>query len=456
MRIPPSPPSIDALLTKYVEQADTFHLTKLLAMDLGVCDERGRYVHWDKLRFAIPPQGLSSQDYWFVIKWARNKLARKLNLADQQGKPMQFCVTDGMLQSLHWLDQHAAGQIAMPQPLANAATRDQYLVSSLIEEAISSSQLEGASTTRDVAKAMLQQQRAPCDKSEQMIVNNYHAMQVIADLKDEPLSPGLVFHLHQILTEKTLDDPAKAGKFRVDSDQIQVVDNRDGQVLHTPPPESSLAQRLQNLCDFANNDDPKQFIHPVIKAIILHFMLGYDHPFVDGNGRTARALFYWYMAKTGYWLTEFVSISKVLKQAPAQYAKAYLHTETDDNDLTYFLIHQIEVLQKAIDELFAYLAHKTREITQTEQMLKHSKLSGQLNHRQLDILRQALKQDHKVFTIEAHRLKHSTSYQTARTDLLSLSDQYGLLDKRKQGKGFVFYVPDDLITRIDASNQGQS
>ena len=451
MKIPPSPPNIEAFLADVMQQADAAQLIKLLSLDFGACDERGRYLHWDKLRFAIPPHGLSTEEYWFVIKTARNKLAKKLSLIDQQGKPMQFCVTDTMLHMLHWLDQHAAGQVAMPQPIANAATRDQYLVSSLIEEAINSSQLEGASTTRDVAKAMLQQQRAPRDKSEQMIVNNYHVMQAIADLKDEPITPGLVFHLHQVLTENTLDDPAKAAQLRVESDQIQVVDNRDGQVLHTPPPAKNLAKRLQNLCDFANHDDPQHFIHPVIKAMILHFMLGYDHPFVDGNGRTARALFYWYMAKKGYWLTEFVSISKVLKQAPAQYAKAYLYTETDDNDITYFLIHQLEVLQKAIDELFAYLARKNAEMAHAEQVLKNAKLKSQLNHRQMAILSQALKQE-KVFTIEAHRHKHGTSYQTARTDLLTLSDQYGLLEKRKQGKGFMFYVPDDFMTRVGAIN----
>ncbi|MBE0494648.1 MAG: hypothetical protein IBX48_09970 [Thiomicrospira sp.] len=80
-----------------MQQADTLHLAKLLVMDLGICDERGRYVHWDKLRFAIPPQGLSAEEYWFVIKFTRNKFARKLSLGDQQGRPMQFCVTDSML-----------------------------------------------------------------------------------------------------------------------------------------------------------------------------------------------------------------------------------------------------------------------------------------------------------------------------------------------------------------------
>jgi Fic family protein len=92
-------------------------------------------------------------------------------------------------------------------------------------------------------------------------------------------------------------------------------------------------------------------VHPVVRAILIHFMLGYDHPFYDGNGRTARALFYWSLARSGYWLMEYVSISRLLRQAPAQYARAYRHTETDDNDTTYFIVHQLEVIQQAIAAL---------------------------------------------------------------------------------------------------------
>jgi hypothetical protein len=75
-------------------------------------------------------------------------------------------------------------------------------------------------------------------------------------------------------------------------------------------------------------------VHPVLRAILLHFMIGYDHPFADGNGRTARALFYWSMARSGYWLMEYTSISHILRKAPARYMRAYLHTETDKNDTT--------------------------------------------------------------------------------------------------------------------------
>lgn len=59
----------------------------------------------------------------------------------------------------------------------------------------------------------------------------------------------------------------------------------------------------------------------------MHFMLSYDHPFVDGNGRTARILFYWSMLSQDYWLAEFLPISRLLKMAPSQYARSFIYTE---------------------------------------------------------------------------------------------------------------------------------
>ena len=139
-------------------------------------------------------------------------------------------------------------------------------------------------------------------------------------------------------------------------------------------------------------------------------MIGYDHPFVDGNGRTARALFYWIMAREGYWLMEYISISRVIKMAPAQYMYAYLHTETDSNDVTYFIIHQLEVIKKAIRDLHSYLAHKTGEYRRAARLLENSKLSGALNHRQLGLLKNALDNPGQEYTIKSHKLHYN--YET--------------------------------------------
>jgi len=440
VKLPLDPPRLDTVLSN----SDSSRLLKLIGGNFGVTDTKGRYLHWDKLRHLQPPEGWTPEDYWLALKCARRTLYKPVPLISKSKQPFNFCMTDSIYRDLHWIDQNAAGHIGIDKPVTNPHTRDTYLVSSLIEEAINSSQLEGASTTRNVAKDMLRQGRKPKDHSEQMIFNNYQAMQFIREYRQETLTPSIIFELHRILTEATLDDANKAGQLRDADDDIHVVDATQSVLLHTPPKAEELKDRVTRLCKFANDLNGKDFIHPVIRAIILHFMIGYDHPFVDGNGRTARALFYWAMARQHYWLMEFISISRIIKQAPAQYGKAYLYTETDDNDLTYFIVHQLEVIKKAIVALHEHLARKAVELHEVEKRLDGSALQEQLNHRQLSILRHALDHPNAIYSIQEHQSAHKISYQTARTDLLKLADEFKFLSKRKYGNQFVFVAPPDL------------
>jgi len=249
-----------------------------------------------------------------------------------------------------------------------------------MEEAIASSQIEGAATTRKVAKEMLRTGRRPRDISETMILNNYRAIMRIGELRDEPLTPEAVLELHRILTDGTLDDPSAAGRLqRPDEERVTVVDPADDTVLHVPPPAEQLPSRLARLCRFANGEPEEPFVHPVVRAIVVHLWLAYDHPFEDGNGRTARALFYWVMAAQGYWLTEYLSISRLLYTARSRYRRSFLLTENDDLDATYFLSFQLGIIVRAIDEMHAHLRAKMDELRQTEELLRRS----DLNHRQL-------------------------------------------------------------------------
>jgi Fic family protein len=325
MRVPLTPPSKDRVL-EIIKEADPERIMLLLGSSVGPCDEKGRYLHWDKLRHLTPPEGYDSELYWLAIRQAREKLAKTLPFKDVEGKAFTYSVPDMVMRDILWISEHATGAIEADARISDAKTKQAYLINSLIEEAINSSQLEGASTTRRVAKDMLRTGRAPKDHSEKMILNNHNAMLFIREYKEETLTKSMIFELHKILTEDTLDkeDAHKAGTFRAIEDDIRVY-SHDDILLHTPPKAAGLDERLQAICDFANKvgEDDTTYIPPIIRAIIVHFMIAYDHPFVDGNGRTARALFYWIMAKEGYWLMEYISISKVLKKAPAQYMHAY-------------------------------------------------------------------------------------------------------------------------------------
>ena len=198
------------------------------------------------------------------------------------------------------------------------------------------------------------------------------------------------------------------------------------------------------MCDFANAKTPEFFVHPVIRGILLHFWLAYDHPFVDGNGRTARALFYWQMLHSGYWLFEYISISQFLRKAPVQYGTAFLHTETDEGDATYFIIHQAEVIRRALKELHDYVARKSSE---TRACLNALQKHPELNHRQQALIAHAVRHPGFAYQIAGHGTRHGVTYATARADLLGLA-KLKFLEQRKAGRAFVFIAFQDLESRL--------
>lgn len=439
MRKPKAPPAFEKLFGHLSKPERLFEILQAV----GSPTTDGRYQHWDDLTYRKPPEGLTREDWWLGLKFHRQTGSRSVPLKDTAGSYFRFSVPDLVTDLLHQIDRGGGTFVEIPEQVTSAEHRDRYVVRSLMEEAITSSQLEGAATTREVAKKMLAEGRKPRDRSERMIVNNYVTMRRILDLKDKPLTPEMVFQIHREISEDALDIPDGAGRFRRANEEINVSDI-EGTVFHTPPPAAELPARLEAMCDFANGKTPGFFIHPVIRGIVLHFWLAYDHPFVDGNGRTARALFYWQMLHSKYWLFEFISISQFLRKAPVQYGTAFLHTETDENDLTYFIIHQAEVIRRALKELHDYVARKSSE---TRVCLDALQKHPELNHRQQALISHAVRHPGFVYTIAGHGARQSVVYQTARTDLLSLA-KLKLLEQRKAGRVLVFVAPKDLELRL--------
>jgi Uncharacterized conserved protein len=403
----------------------------------------GDYLHWDVVRRKTPPHGLTREEWWLGIKLARGPGMRKLPLTGVNGHPFKYLLTDESLEMLHWIDQQGGGQILVSEGVANPADRGRYIVSSLIEEAITSSLLEGATATRKVARDMLRTGRRPRDRSERMILNNYRAMNRIAEFAKQPLTPQVVNDLHRILTEDTLDDPAAAGRPQQPGETRVSVFAADGTVVHVPPPADELPARMEAMCAFANGANDEGFIHPVIRAIMLHLWLAYDHPYEDGNGRTARALFYWSMMAAGYWMFEYISISRIIYGAPTQYARAFQYTETDELDATYFVLHQERVIRQSIDELLLHLQHKMQETRETTSLLRRSTL----NHRQIALISHALRHPEGEYTARSHANSHRVTEQSARNDLQDLTDRQ-LMIRRKVGKVYVFYPAIDLRERL--------
>ena len=402
------------------------------------------YWPWEEFKYKVQNQKFSPENLWCYMKFFRSFSLNRLPFSDAYGQLFGFRLFDKLHEDLHYIDQTFGGGFLLEGADHLPEAKERYIVGSLMEEAIASSQIEGAATTRRVAKEMLRKNLKPQDQSQQMIVNNYKAILGIKDTLDEPMSISLLHRFHRMITENTLDDPTAAGRFRKEDEPIQVMDQEDGQVLHTPPPFDNLPESLQKLCDFANSKQDLFFIHPVIKAVILHFWLAYLHPYVDGNGRTARALFYWYMLKQKYWLFEYLSISRIILKSRKQYNRAFLHSELDDADLTYFIVYHLRAIQLAIRELQDYLKRKQRDYRESLRLLKKA---SWMNYRQQALIQHALKHPDFIYTIESHKNSHNVTYQTARTDLLSLAKKE-CLEKIKSGRAFQFAVPADLPKKV--------
>lgn len=393
-----------------------------------------RYFYWSDLIHRIPANiEIEAEEIWAYLKLGRDANRKSAPIVDKDNRPFTYWIPDCLHRSISEVDKWSGGQIITDEPFGFPA-KEKYIINSLMDEAIASSQLEGASTEYRVAKEMLRSGRRPKDKNEQMIFNNWHAMQFIRDNTRKALSLDTILELQSILTQDTLESPREAGKFR-EKDDIFVT-YRD-EVVHVPPKADTLVGRMNRLIAFANTDDEENWVHPAIKGAMIHFWLAYDHPFIDGNGRTARALMYWYLLSRGYELFQYLSISKHFLRAPGQYVRAYLHTEHDENDLTYFLVYNLLSVRFALNELRKYLKNKQQEISKANELLE--RFRG-LNIRQKSLIYHSIQHPDTIYTIEAHKNTHGIAYDTARKDLTMLATK-GFLRMQREGKKLLLFLP---------------
>lgn len=397
------------------------------------------YDYWDEVKYKKIPESFSQKDLWSLVKASR--MRNRIQIWPQYG--INISITNQMQRICHVFDMNFGGSWGS-NSLIPEENKNQYLISSLMEEAISSSQMEGAATTRKVAKEMLRRKITPKDKSQQMIFNNYQTIQFIVENKDKPLTEELLLKIHRLMTEGTLEHIEDAGRFRLNNDVV-VEDGITHEVVHTPPSYKDIPAFIANLCNFFNEERAKIFIHPIIRGVIIHFMLAYMHPFVDGNGRTARALFYWYMLKQGYWLTEYLSISRIIARSKKTYEKSYLYVEADQNDIGYFVAYNLRVLDLAFKELQRYIRRKTLIKKQAAIFLRLSNV----NERQAEIIRILYNDPIEVLTVKDVQIKFGITPTTAKNDIIGLL-RMGILEEiafNKVKKGYIKGTDFDRLTK---------
>lgn len=400
------------------------------------------YLYWDKIKYKQPAKELNPIEFWYLVKHIRTAASKSTIIKAESGELFKLLRLDYTDEFLHKIDIALGGEIfSKYQHIITDYGKHRLLTKSIIEEAIASSQLEGAVTTTPIAKRIILENQLPRDKSEQMIINNYKTMQLLRDeYKDKKLTKELLFELHRQITKKTIET-SKQGRYRANKDNITLNDQMK-YIYHVPPNEEFLKQEMNRLLSFANDEDANSFIHPIIKAVLLHFWVGYLHPFYDGNGRLARTLFYWYLLKKGYWAIQYLPISLVIKQSREKYGMSFVYSEQDGFDLTYFYDFHMKKIIEALDNFSLYIDRKTKENKTIEEKLFEKDII--LNERQRELLRYFIVKGEKSFITPSSYIElYKVSRMTASSDLKNLEKHNFVINKRV-GKYVRYYGSDKL------------
>ena len=416
-------------------------LSDYLAL-LKPMDDQGRYLPFDELRYRWAP-GLDSNLCWALVKKAR---AAQYSSLLPLGEPLQwgkFVLTPLAQKAISAVDRQAttAALEYMTSQIGEHA-HFSYLLNDLIEdEAISSSQLEGAATTTRVAKDMLKRNRLPRTPDERMVIGNYKMMNFAWEKRYDALSVELISAMHRVGVEGIDDTQYSPGEFRGNDDVV--VQDGEGNTVHTPPPAAGLVSRLRVLSTWINqpHNDPDQvdYLHPLIKGIALHFALGYEHPFRDGNGRVARALFYWFMFKNDFSAFRYIAISILLRGAPVKYGRSYLNSEADDLDLTYFIDFQCSVILRAVSGFTDAYRKSLAYAESFDRWLLESGFFDRLTEKQRAVFQVAKSGMAKEFTAVNVKENLDCSYNTASATLNGLVE-LEVFEKRKMGREWVFFL----------------
>ncbi len=394
------------------------------------------YLRWQQLPQAASPQYLSLREWWLALKLQRLLGRREIGLKDVHGGSFTLGSVEFFAEAIHSLDRSATMPLGGDGHKPRGIT-DHISVWALREEAIASTQLDGIELDPALARELLRTGRKPENTAEQAALNTYRVLERIRKIHARPLTLASLAEFHQQLTQGAVAKVGLTGRLRPTTAGAQ-------------PPAEELPARLKAMLTFANGRSPEHFVHPLLRAAALHFWVLHDQPFAEGNGRLARALYFWSVLHAGYPLFAQVSLSAIFRDAPSAYRAAYDEVALDENDLLHFVAHIFATLAKAQRRSEDEAKRLEEELRQTSEL---PEAVNALNPRQRLLVGQALREPGFRRTLQEHARDHLLARQTARHDFAPLV-RLGWFEEGKVGRALTFFPAPDLATRLHGPHLG--
>ncbi len=308
----------------------------------------------------------------------------------------------------------------------------------LILESHHSTHIEGTALSLEQAKSILEGRKVKgvSRDDEKELLNYKKAMDFISKYlgKDDPVSEGIVRELHKIIVEGVRGENADPGNYR--KIQNYVVNSRTREVVYTPPAPLEVPHLMREFTEWINNAED---VSPILVAGITQFQFVHIHPFIDGNGRTARLLSTLILYKTGYDFKRLFTISEYYDKDRPSYYQAIKSVRNNNMDMTAWLGYFVEGLRSQMEEI----QDKGKKIIVSEKIVK-ALAEYNLNLRQEKIIKYLVVNE-QINNDQCQRLCGSIR-RTATRDLASLVEK-GLLLKKGELKG-AYYVLSSTVSRI--------
>lgn len=384
------------------------------------------YYSKEEVKYRISKSD-SLEEVWKYIMKNRKENSTETNFKNQQGNNFFYYHLESLIKEIVELETRSKLDFIES---ATKQIKSKVMLDYLIEEALNSSAIEGAFSTKKETEELIKSRRTPTNKNEKMIFNNYKALEFINSRSEKEITEEVVIELFKIITNGTLEEEDQSDTYR--SSSVQVVDSKYS-VIYRAPGHEKVKGLMEELIKYINSDTSENVF---IKASIIHFYFVYIHPFSDGNGRTARALTYMYLINSGYEFFKFFSISLVIHEQRTGYYKAIKKCEEEESDLTYFIKFNIKMMLDAIDETIERYGKEYLKL-EIEKYMKKNQISFP---EKLDTeLKKYLRRKDKHLTVKKYMRTTNLSEATAKKHLNSLV-KTGVFKKEKLDKEYIYMV----------------
>lgn len=246
---------------------------------------------------------------------------------------------------------------------------------------------------------------------------------------DQLITADTLNTLHRLTTYKLIDENY-IGAFR--DKQVIVRSAVSGNVVFRPPVSVEIPYLIDDLFNWLHNPATEN-MHPIFQAAITHYQLVYIHPFIEGNGRTARAFATLLLYTLGYDFKRFFSIEKYFDSDVEAYYQALLSVQQAENtDLTYWLEYFCYGLAVEIDKIQTQVMKLSKDLKLKKQLGRQVALS----ERQI-ILLELFQQQDMISSDDAQAVLPNVSVDTILRDLKDLINK-GVIEKRGVTKGVTY------------------